>query len=704
MKAVQPMLKPSHYTRNRIIVAVVIFALIIVAFVVFMHANERRVLDTNAAYAESTTTQTAERVDDLLISAQEAIGTAARVYQNADITYTISENTLQRISADSMFDFMAYCDAEGHAIGAGGRSIDATDSEFYKRGMEGLSGISVYSGEQTGVGDVIMVYAPIWNNQFKVVGVLAGAFNEKSMESMLAESFFDQQLSVFLCESDGDIIASADTFSTDFTNAREIYADNQSNTSFVETVANSFQTLSDASFTYHGRYGTGAAYITKLKNFDWMLLTLFPTSITANLTNEANVAGFWLLACISVAFIIFIVMLVFQARRQNKQLLMEKLELNRLVDAVTNLYQRFIYIDLENDTYEYIKCDRKDIALPMKGRFTDYHKYWVNNMGSDESREIMEKFLSKEGLREELADGRPYTVHEYTIEEPDGSYRWMQASGVVIKREGDVVQTVLIAIQDIDEMKKREEQSRMALQEAYNAAEQASKAKSDFLNSMSHDIRTPMNSIMGLTAIATMYIDDKERVKDSLAKIASSSRHLLGLINEVLDMAKIESGTISLSEEDFDIPESIDNLLTIMKPQVDAKHQELKIDIADIKHEHVIGDPMRLQQVFVNIMGNSVKFTPEGGTIGMIIRELPSKVHGAGHYQFTFTDTGCGMSEEFVEKVFEPFSRANDSRVTRIEGTGLGMSIVKSVVNLMNGTIEVHRSSAREPHSPSRCT
>ena len=158
---------------------------------------------------------------------------------------------------------------------------------------------------------------------------------------------------------------------------------------------------------------------------------------------------------------------------------------------------------------------------------------------------------------------------------------------------------------------------------------------------MSHDIRTPMNSIMGLTAIASMHTDDPERVRECLANISSASHHLLGLINEVLDMAKIESGSIGLTDEEFELSDSIEKLLTIVNPQIVAKNLDLRVDVVDIKHEHVIGDLTRLQQVFVNIMGNAIKFTPEGGSISMRISELPSRVHDSGCYEFVFSDTGC---------------------------------------------------------------
>ena len=150
-----------------------------------------------------------------------------------------------------------------------------------------------------------------------------------------------------------------------------------------------------------------------------------------------------------------------------------------------------------------------------------------------------------------------------------------------------------------------------------------------------------------------MYLDDPERVKDCLTKITTSSRHLLGLINEVLDMAKIESGNLGLSEEDFDLPETVESLMSIMTPQINDKKLNLKVEIADIQHEHVVGDPMRLQQVFVNIMGNSVKFTPEGGTIGLRITELPELDPVQCVLRVEFSDTGCGMSEEFMKRLFD---------------------------------------------------
>ena len=242
---------------------------------------------------------------------------------------------------------------------------------------------------------------------------------------------------------------------------------------------------------------------------------------------------------------------------------------------------------------------------------------------------------------------------------------------------------------DVSQEKKAEIESHKALKDAYRAAENASRAKTEFLSNMSHDIRTPMNAIVGLTAIAGANIESQDRVVECLGKITKSSRHLLGLINEVLDMARIESGRISLAEEDFSLPELVDNLLTLTKPAIDEHHHQLEVHIEHIEHEAVCGDSLRIQQVFVNLMSNAVKYTPDGGNITLTIKEKPNGFSKLGCYEFSIEDNGIGMTPEFQKIMFEPFSRADDHRTTKVQGTGLGMAIARNIVNLMNGDIQV---------------
>lgn len=236
---------------------------------------------------------------------------------------------------------------------------------------------------------------------------------------------------------------------------------------------------------------------------------------------------------------------------------------------------------------------------------------------------------------------------------------------------------------------EKEEEMRDALQIALESAQNANAAKSQFLFNMSHDIRTPMNAIIGMTAIAGMHIDEPQKVKDCLNKISVSSRHLLGLINDVLDMSKIENGKIALNNEEFSLSEFIHSFVMIIQEQMKQKQLEFDVSIDGLEHEKVIGDSLRMNQVLLNILGNAIKFTPEHGEIKLKIRELPSHYHGYGSYEFVVKDTGIGMSEEFMERIFEPFERAATSTNSKTEGTGLGMAITKNIIDMANGEITV---------------
>ena len=233
------------------------------------------------------------------------------------------------------------------------------------------------------------------------------------------------------------------------------------------------------------------------------------------------------------------------------------------------------------------------------------------------------------------------------------------------------------------------------LQVAVEKAETANRAKSTFLSNMSHDIRTPMNAIIGFTTLAISNIDDKNRVKDYLTKTLASSNHLLSLINDVLDMSRIESGKIHLEEVEVNLSDVLHDLKTIVSGQIYAKQLELYMDVMDVTDEDVYCDKTRLNQILLNLLSNAIKFTPAGGTVSVRVRQLAGKVHGCGQYEFRIKDNGIGMSQEFAQKIFEPFERERTSTVSRIQGTGLGMAITKNIVDMMGGTIEVQTAQGK---------
>ena len=233
------------------------------------------------------------------------------------------------------------------------------------------------------------------------------------------------------------------------------------------------------------------------------------------------------------------------------------------------------------------------------------------------------------------------------------------------------------------------------LQVAVEKAESANRAKSTFLSNMSHDIRTPMNAIIGFTTLAISNIDDKNRVKDYLTKTLASSNHLLSLINDVLDMSRIESGKLHLEEVEVNLSDVLHDLKTIVSGQIYAKQLELYMDAMDVTDEDVYCDKTRLNQILLNLLSNAIKFTPAGGTVSVRVRQLAGQVRGCGQYEFRIKDNGIGMSPEFAKRIFEPFERERTSTVSRIQGTGLGMAITKNIVDMMGGTIEVQTAQGK---------
>lgn len=251
---------------------------------------------------------------------------------------------------------------------------------------------------------------------------------------------------------------------------------------------------------------------------------------------------------------------------------------------------------------------------------------------------------------------------------------------------------------DITEIKE-ERRQRQLLQEALQSATAANRAKSDFLSRMSHDVRTPINAIVGMTAIASLHMDDQKRIADCLKKITISSKLLLNLINEVLDMSKLESGHIMLAEESFRLDELLESLFVMVQSSFETKEQKLLIH-TKVKHECLIGDVQRIQQALMNMLTNAIKYTPEGGQIRIEVEEKPSVYNGYSRFEIAVEDNGIGMKPEFLHKVFEPFERSEDISVRNIQGTGLGMAISRHIAQMMNGESWWKANTEKAPNSP----
>ncbi len=366
-----------------------------------------------------------------------------------------------------------------------------------------------------------------------------------------------------------------------------------------------------------------------------------------------------------------------------------------IINCLSSMFFAAYYLDLDKDTFRVVtQYDEVGGILANERKCSEALCTYAQNFVHPEDREEYLERMGFQNLLNSLSKERPLIAFEYRRVRTENGIvvkqnGWIRANVVLAETADGKPKTALYVAQDITEIKEKEEREHSALKEACDAANHANASKSEFLSRMSHDIRTPMNAIIGMTAIAGTHLDDRERVSDCLNKITVASKHLLSLINEVLDMSKIESGKIDLAEEDFNLADMVQNLLTMIRPAVQEKHHELELYLGRIEHEDVIGDVRRLQRVFMNLLGNAVKYTPPGGKLELEITEKASKTYGYGCYEFVFRDNGIGMDGGFLERIFEPFSRTEDSRVSKIEGTGLGMTIAQNIVHMMNGDISV---------------
>ncbi len=337
------------------------------------------------------------------------------------------------------------------------------------------------------------------------------------------------------------------------------------------------------------------------------------------------------------------------------------------------------------------------ILLEANSKFADFIGYDEKSIASyipfSSILEEEKSMLDQNILR--MQQGEPVRFIFHT-KDKNGMTACMQINGRCIRWEGDepIYLFVYIDITEQNQLQEKLKQQSEELQKALILAEKANNAKSDFLANMSHDIRTPMNAVIGMTMIAKAHINNQEKISDCLNKIESSSKLLLSLINEVLDMSKIESGKLVLSKQDVNIGEILEELVVMMQPEIRGKHHSLHINMLHLEHENVWGDPQRIMQILMNILSNAIKYTPENGLIKITIKE-ETLIKSAGIYEFVFEDNGRGMKPEFIDKIFLPFERADDNKITSIQGTGLGMSISYQLVKMMKGDIEVESEYGR---------
>ena len=672
---------------RRIILAAVLLGLILTGFFVYLSSNRRRTLERNANYIADAATQTAKRIDDLLIGAEDSISAIARMYEQSLDPSIANVEVLEKLTESTVFDYIGFVDANGIYTDNRGLKADVTDRAYVQDGLQGNSGLDVIFNGRVSGEDLVIFYAPLQKNG-EVVGVLTGRYRQQQMRQLITSTYFGEPANTYLCLSDGTVIASSkETMPENILDT--LNQNDGADKDALEILTNALSTRSSSSITYTNSYGSSAAYVTKLPHSDWMLLQVFPIGVTNEMLSESNKAATYLMVWLVILAALYVVLLLLENARQTKKLTWEKQEMRDIVDTTSHLFRRFILIDLEHDTYTILEDNDKsgNNPLPVEGTYSDLRNYWLDRIVDTQAESYDRERFSVRSIQEHLTADVPYLQYEERIR--GSGTQWWQISVLCLKRKRGVATSVLAAVQDVSELKEREQRSRIALEDAYQSAQAANEAKRTFLFDMSHDMRTPLNAVIGLAGLLDRDAADPDRVRSYSRKIRASGQHLLTMVNEVLDMSKIESGNTSLILSPFSLSELLEELTFVFLPQAQEKGQTLKINAFGVPQERLIGDKLRLNEILGSLLSNAVKYTDRGGEVALTVHGLAQTTPGYVHLLFEVTDNGIGMSPDFVPHVFDPFVRETNSTVSGIQGAGLGLTIAKSIVDLMGGTIRV---------------
>ena len=813
---------------------------IIILFWWYTVQNSKRIEKQNLNYAEDSAQQTARSISKEFENAINRISTYAYFLGEGLSQPTVNVEALKGMTGNSLFDSFIYTDANGTSVTSDGRVLDTSSKEYYLLGMGGQTGMSVEMHSGLFDETVVTFYAPL-HFQGEIIGVLEGIYSANSyLNDLLSASYFGEKADVYLCMRDGAKIASSDG-EDDSENIFELLEELQiAPRETLEHIEDIFEFGGEGAYICPDGGKTDNICVVNLPDNEYVLVQMFPKSVTQTMINNANRTGSILELILIILFIIYIITLLARTRKEKKRLEEENREMGYVIGGVNTLFARFVMIDFEKGTYHYLSGtlpERDDIG--PSGKVEDLCEYLSTFLIEEEDREKFAELFNVKALADMLGENETDVRLEYHVQR-HGNAEWEHMNVICLERkngrarkalfirqnitdvkerelkiqarislanrkerqyriaitsksiytfdfnltrdmiERDIVCTkddglisllervgmeapcrasewfekwkrfvaeesiedycatinleylkkcfeegdaeinveywsesldgekicvrqsfimtwdddtgdimVMVVAKEITGQVKKQMEQTQALQDALLEAQHANNAKTTFLSNMSHDIRTPMNAIIGFTTIAVSHIDNRDQVKDCLQKVLSSSNHLLSLINDILDMSRIESGKVQIKEQECNISELMHNLVNIIQPQVKAKQLELFIDTYDIANEDVFADSLKLNQMFVNLISNAVKYTPAGGTVNFRIIQKGTYRRGYGEYVFIIQDNGIGMSPEFVDHIFEPFERESSTTKTGIQGTGLGMAITKNIVDMMGGKISV---------------
>ena len=513
----------ERFTKATVIPSILLFLAVLLSFRMFMVDNNQRISRPNAEFLSDLTEQRAVSLENLIRENLSYISTTSYLYGLSLDSPEVDMNLLREFEQSTGFERLRFVSKNGDDYTSEGLAANLSDRDYFKDGIQGNTGVTAVLKSRVTNEAQIGFYSPVYYDN-QIIGIMVGFYSEAFVSDLIDFSLFGYEGNAWLCLPDGTVVVQtgsvdSENFLTTLEETSAVSAD------VLDELRNAFATNSDSLFTYTADDTETSAYLANIEPANWTLIRSFPYQANQMMVANANSEGITLLLSLLVVFTLYFLFQMIRMIRQRKKIMKDARNANDISAGVSKLFEKFTTVDMRTGYYDYISGPPDDKSLPPTGYYDQYCESLLSRIENEEERKEIREFIRLDHLQSLLSKGVDKV--SVRVHAPIRGEDWFTFNFVVLEREEDEVTRIMIIRQDVTELRQKEEIEQQALKEALDAAEKANLAKSDFLSNMSHDIRTPMNAIIGFTNIAETHIDDTEKVQDCLDKIHSSSSHLL---------------------------------------------------------------------------------------------------------------------------------------------------------------------------------
>jgi len=673
-----------------IIPAIIVSVLATLAFSYFQRENANAVNLRNEEYIKDFTVSLAEKLNENFENAQIVIKSLAVLNAEDVVMGCVEAETLAKLEVETQFDHIRYVDKDGISHTSSGTTADVSDRWYFIDGMKGNCGTTFVTNSRLTDQRQIGFYAPAITDG-EIVGVVVAFYDEESIIKSLDYYFYGEKSSVGIITTDGVMIVNSPA--DDLKNAYEHgYAEDFCDFVLSDAfdakkrnrIITAYERRMEMGFEYTLDGATTMGYIAPLECVELNVYMTFPEKAANTILGIGYRAGRRLQTSLILIFgSLFLYLIILGLVRLGKEKDRNRLA-KYIADAENAVSRGLIVVNSAEGTYE--NFSSMEMPIHKKGQLFELKEYLLSRTDNEEHAADISRFVDEDIMAANDTEDFPTIIIKR--EEKTGQEVFYSLTYVPVEQKGGKVTKGVVLFRDVTTEKQKERQILLNLQEALDSVKEASRAKSEFLFNMSYDIKTPISTIVESNNLIAKNVGDREKCLQNVDRIGNAGRSLMVMVNDVLEMARIESGRVSVAETPWSTELFNDTLFSIFEKSMTEKNIEFTRSI-DVEHEYVFCDAIKVREIYINILSNALKYTDDGGKVDISLKEIPSDRPGFAKYQTTVSDTGIGMSEEYMNKMFKEFSRERTIAECGIEGTGLGLYIVKRLIDILDGSLDI---------------